>query len=176
VCGPSSCESSVPETQCFLPLLRVTLTLALCLRCLPAFGFCEITCPFFTFEEKACLTVPSLQWCDLSERFAAFRLLPFSFGTTHFFAGGGGFCEKVAVTAVALFMVTVHVPVPEQPPPDQPPNVEMLLGVAVRVTDVPYAKACEQVAPQSIPAGELVTEPMPSPAVETVRVWSGGAV
>ena len=48
---------------------------------------------------------------------------------------------KVAVTAVALFIVTVHVPVPEQPPPDQPVNMEPAAGVAVNVTTVPAVKA-----------------------------------
>src|SRR6266568_288249 len=97
-----------------------------------------MTFPFFTFEEKACLTLPSEQWCDLSDRLAAFSVLPFSFGTTHFLAGGGGgLAVNVAVTALAASMVTVQVLVPEQPAPDQPPNVELLSGVAVRVTDVP---------------------------------------
>jgi hypothetical protein len=43
---------------------------------------------------------------------------------------------KVAVTAVAAFMVTVHVPVPAQAP-DQPAKVEPAAGEAVRVTVVP---------------------------------------
>jgi hypothetical protein len=44
---------------------------------------------------------------------------------------------KVAVTVVAAVIVTVHVPVPEQPPPLQPVNVEPLAGDAVSVTLVP---------------------------------------
>jgi len=44
---------------------------------------------------------------------------------------------KVAVTDVAAFMVTEHVPVPEHPPPLQPANVEPPAGAAVSVTDVP---------------------------------------
>jgi hypothetical protein len=36
-------------------------------------------------------------------------------------------------------MVTVHVPVPEQPPPDQPANVEPNPAAAVRLTPVPLA-------------------------------------
>jgi hypothetical protein len=36
---------------------------------------------------------------------------------------GGVFGVKVAVTAMVEFIVTTHVPVPEQPPPDQPVKV-----------------------------------------------------
>src|SRR5439155_6091994 len=77
---------------------------------------------------------------------------------------------KVAVTVVAALRVTVQVPVPEQPPPLQPVKVEPAAGVAVRVTAVPLAKLTEQVAPQLIPTGELVTVPLPVPAGVTVRV------
>ena len=42
--------------------------------------------------------------------------------------------ENVAVTARASDIASVHVPVPEQAPV-QPANVELLVGVAVRVTD-----------------------------------------
>lgn len=48
--------------------------------------------------------------------------------------------SKLAVTVAAAFIVTVHVPVPEQPPPLQPVNIETgteVLGEAVRVTTVP---------------------------------------
>ena len=68
---------------------------------------------------------------------------------------------KVAVTVCAALIVTVQVPVPEQPPPLQPVNVEPAAGVAVRVTAVPLANAAEQVAPQAMPAGALVTVPAP---------------
>lgn len=77
---------------------------------------------------------------------------------------------KVAVTAVAeVPMLTVHVPVPEQPPPLHPPNTEAEEdGVAVNTTAEPLSKLAEQVAPQLIPTGELVTEPDPAPASVTV--------
>ena len=72
-----------------------------------------------------------------------------------------------AVTEVAAVTDTMQVPVPEHPPPDQPVNVEPVAGVAVSVTDVPYVKLFEQVAPQLIPAGLDVTVPLPFPLLET---------
>src|SRR2546422_7812929 len=77
---------------------------------------------------------------------------------------------NVAVTIVAAEIVTVQAPVPEQPPPLQPPKVEPAAGAAVSVTAVPLVKLAAQVAPQSMPAGELVTVPLPVPAGATVRV------
>ena len=71
------------------------------------------------------------------------------------------------MTAFAASAVTVHVPVPEQPPPDQPANVEVAAGVAVSVTELPLANQPEHVEPQSIPAGELETVPLPLPAFVT---------
>src|SRR5207245_3234610 len=61
-------------------------------------------------------------------------------------------------------------PVPEQAPPVQPVKVEPAAGAAVSVTAVPLVKLAEQVAPQVMPAGELVMVPLPVPALETVRV------
>ncbi len=61
-------------------------------------------------------------------------------------------------------------PVPEQPPPDQPAKAEPVAGAAVSVTTVPLEKDCEQVDPQLIPAGELVTVPVPAPPLVTVSV------
>ena len=48
-------------------------------------------------------------------------------------------------------------PVPEQSP-DQPANFEPAFAAAVRVTAAPYVNWAEHTAPQSSPAGELVTE------------------
>jgi hypothetical protein len=76
---------------------------------------------------------------------------------------------KVAVTEVAAFIVTVQEPVPVQPPPLQPVKVEPVAGEAVRVTAVPVAKEAEHVAPHEIPAGLLVTVPLPAPDFETVK-------
>src|SRR5213083_245721 len=77
---------------------------------------------------------------------------------------------NVAVTEVAAFSVTMQVPVPEQPPPLQPEKVEPAVGVAVKVTEVPLANAAAQVVPQAMPAGALVTVPLPTPLELTVSV------
>ena len=77
---------------------------------------------------------------------------------------------KVAVTVVAAESVTVQLPVPEQPPPLQPVKVEPAAGAAVSVTAVPLVKLAEQVAPHVMPAGALVTVPLPVPAGVTVSV------
>jgi hypothetical protein len=57
----------------------------------------------------------------------------------HFCGRGGVTSLKVAVTVVSRLVVTVHVPVPEQPPPAQPAKVDPPAGVAVKVTEVPWA-------------------------------------
>src|SRR5262245_42283227 len=75
---------------------------------------------------------------------------------------------KVAVTVVAAFKVTTQVPVPVHPPPLQPVNVEPVDAEAVRVTTVPPVNAIEHPVPQLMPAGELVTVPLPVPAFVTV--------
>jgi hypothetical protein len=76
---------------------------------------------------------------------------------------------KVAVTAVAAVNVTTQVPVPVQPPPLHPANVEPSAAAAVSVTAVPLAKFAAQVVGQLIPAGALVTVPVPLPASATVN-------
>lgn len=81
--------------------------------------------------------------------------------------------EKLAVTVLAAFMVTVQASVPLQAPP-QPANADPSDGEAASVTVVPATKPFEQVAPQSIPAGALVTVPGPVPPLVTVSVLSSG--
>jgi len=77
---------------------------------------------------------------------------------------------KVAVTVVAAETVTVHGSVPLHPPPVQPVKAEPAAGRAVSVTVVPLAKLAEQVAPQVIPMGLLVTVPEPLPSDNTSSV------
>ena len=60
---------------------------------------------------------------------------------------------------------------PVHPPPDQLVKTEPEVAVAVRVTGVPALYKAEQVAPQSIPAGEDVTVPVPVPVLLMVRVY-----
>jgi len=77
---------------------------------------------------------------------------------------------KLAVTVVAALSVTVQVPVPEQPPPLQPEKLEPAAGVAVRVIAVPLVYEAAHVVPHEMPAGALVTVPVPAPDLLTVRV------
>ena len=77
---------------------------------------------------------------------------------------------NVAVQDMAAFIVTVPV---VQPVPLQPAKVEPEAGVAVKVTTVPLLKFAEQMLPQLMPAGELVTVPLPVPVsiMESTKVW-----
>lgn|SRR5262249_34334490 len=69
---------------------------------------------------------------------------------------------KVAVTDLLLVMDTEHVPVPVHTPL-QPVKVDPAAAVAVKFTEAPLEYTSEQSAPHEIPAGELVTEPLPVP-------------
>ncbi len=75
---------------------------------------------------------------------------------------------NTASTVRLPFIVTVQV-VPEQTP-WYPLKVEPVAAVAFKVTLVPSAKTKEQVVPQLMPAGVLVTVPEPSPDFVTVSV------
>src|SRR5262249_23630494 len=81
-----------------------------------------------------------------------------------------GLRVNVAVTERAWSMVTWQVPVPEHPSPVHPVKSEPTSGVAVRVTLVLEAKPGEQGAPQVIPAGLELTEPVPVPSSATFSV------
>jgi hypothetical protein len=81
---------------------------------------------------------------------------------------------KLAVTAVSAFILNEQLPVPEQAPL-QPVKVDPEPGAAVSVTAVPCVYAAEHVDPQLMPDGELVTVPLPVPALLTVSVRFTGA-
>jgi hypothetical protein len=76
---------------------------------------------------------------------------------------------NLALTLFAASMVTTQLPVPEQAPV-QPVKVDSADGVAVRVTKVASLKLAMHVAPQSIPAGLLVTLSKSVPDLLTVSV------
>jgi hypothetical protein len=85
----------------------------------------------------------------------------------------GGIVElNVAVADVAEVTSTVHVDVPLQAP-DHPANAEPDLGAAVSFTDVPVRILVEQVVPQLIPEGLLVTVPAPVPVLCTTSRTGG---
>jgi hypothetical protein len=76
---------------------------------------------------------------------------------------------NVAVAVWAASMVTAQVAAAPVQAPLQPVKVESASAVAVRVTAVPTGKAAKQVSPQRMPAGLLVTVPVPAPVRVTVR-------
>jgi hypothetical protein len=80
---------------------------------------------------------------------------------------------KAAETLVPAETSTVQLPVPLHAPV-QPANVEPELAAAVSVTDVPLAKVALHVCPQLMPAGVLVTIPVPVPLLWTVsgKSWA----
>lgn len=81
-----------------------------------------------------------------------------------------GFCEKVAVTDLLASMTIWHVPVPLQAPP-QPLKDQPESGLALNVTVVLTANEAEHVPRQLlIPAGLLLTEPLPDTVTVSVNV------
>jgi len=74
---------------------------------------------------------------------------------------------NVAVIDAELASTIVQAPVPEQAPV-HPVKVELAIGFAVSVTDVPAAKLALHVGPQLSPDGLLVIVPPPEPAFSTV--------
>ena len=82
------------------------------------------------------------------------------------FVTGAGL--NVAVTDALAESVTLQPDVPLHAP-DQPANVEPEFGVALNATAVAPAKVALHVDPQLMPAGELLTLPVPPPAFVTVK-------
>ena len=74
---------------------------------------------------------------------------------------------NVAVTCWLALIVTVQVELEPLQAPLHPANAEFAAGVAVRVTLLPGSKVALHVWPQSMPAGLLVTVPVPVPARAT---------
>jgi hypothetical protein len=73
---------------------------------------------------------------------------------------------NVAVTVVFAFASKVQVPTPLQVPL-QPAKVEPAAAAAVRVTVLPLVKLADQVDPQAMPVGALVTVSLPAPGFVT---------
>jgi hypothetical protein len=76
---------------------------------------------------------------------------------------------KFALTVSAALIKTLQPPVPEQAPP-QPVKPLPVPAVSVSVTDELSGKVAEQVPGQLIPAGLLVTVPVPAILVVKVAV------
>ncbi len=86
-----------------------------------------------------------------------------------------GGAVNVAVTVWLLLRTTLQAPVPLQPPPVQPTKVDPSVVAAVSVTEVPGEKFAVQVAVQPLmPAGALLTVPLPAPLFTTVSVVAVG--
>ena len=83
--------------------------------------------------------------------------------------------ENVPVTERLSFIVSVHVVAAPLQAPPQPLNRAWVPGVAVSVTVAPTLKLAEQLDPQVIPAGLLVTSPPAEPREVTVNVTETGA-
>jgi len=81
----------------------------------------------------------------------------------------------VAVTSVSCRTEKIQSSIPEQGPA-QPLKFESSSASALRVRFVPVEKIAEQVEPQSIPAGELVTVPLPGPDLVTSTVFVFGSI
>src|SRR5262249_14923972 len=71
-------------------------------------------------------------------------------------------------------MVTGHGSAPVQPPPVSSRSTEPGAGVPASMTIEFAGRSAAQVVPQSMPAGALVTVPLPDPALTTARATRGG--
>ena len=91
-------------------------------------------------------------------------------GTSAKVVVGGPDVLKVAVTDRACVMATIQVVLVPEQAPLHPEKTDPASGEAVNVTFVPLGKEALHVVPQLIPAGVLVTVPLPPPALVTDRV------
>jgi hypothetical protein len=76
---------------------------------------------------------------------------------------------KVTATALAVFIAMMHVIAAVASQPDQPAKVEPAAGAAVSVTPAPESYEAVHALPQSMPAGDEVTDPAPDPPLATAR-------
>src|SRR6266704_2729054 len=91
--------------------------------------------------------------------------------TTFSVASVPGVAGPGAKLAVQVFsMSSVTLPSAQSESPLQPAKTEPGAGIAVKLTTAPNGNRAEQLAPQSSPAGSLVTVPLPVPAFVTPRV------
>jgi hypothetical protein len=84
-----------------------------------------------------------------------------------------GFKLNVAVQFTLLF--TVKLPLEQAESPDQPAKTEPVAAAADSVTAVLLTTFVEQVVPQFMPEGELVTVPLPVPVrlIDTMKLAAG---
>ena len=78
---------------------------------------------------------------------------------------------NVADTDLSAVMESVQVLPEPAHAPDQPANTLLASAAAVKVTDEFCVNAAVQTEPQLMPAGELVTLPLPVPRRETVTLF-----
>src|SRR5258708_5519419 len=80
---------------------------------------------------------------------------------------------KLAVPLSAALIVTLHIVEVPLHAPLQLSKADPMLAVAVSPTTEPWAKLALHVDPQLMPAGVLVTVPVPGPVRATVSVCGG---
>ena len=116
------------------------------------------------YGSSAAVVAPETSWVLVYGTLNEIALLKSSLAG----AGRGVPNVKLAETDAAVVRVTVQVlSLPEHPLPLHPLKVEPSDGEAVKVTVVLASKEAEQVEPQVIPAGLLVTVPLPAPVLLT---------
>ena len=71
-------------------------------------------------------------------------------------------------------MASLHGPTLFMHAPDQPEKTNPLFGSGLSVTAVPFSKLVKHVAPHWMPAGLLVTVPLPSVVTVSVANTAGG--